>query len=179
MCHATMTHQTTTEEGTRSSEHWHTPVKRVLTFTLLILVAIACLWLALPSIFTGLLVVRFKRAVDRTIAASPSDPFYPSIYPISGVISRYDSSDHVLDALWLIARSADSTKEEIMSVEIALSLLAEDHYVYFLQEGHTEDDWRAAMRRFFDRWHPSPAPGNPTVSANFHAFEAEWRKKHP
>lgn len=66
-----------------------------------------------------------------------------------------------------------------MSAEIALSLLAEDYYVYFVQEGHPEEDWRDAMERFFDRWHPSPAPGNPTVSANFHAFEAEWRKKHP
>lgn len=175
-----MTHQTTTEEGDRSSEHWHTPAKRVLTFTLLILVAIAFLWLALPSIFTGLLVVRFKRAVDRTIAASsPSDPFYPSIRQISGVISRYDNPDHVLDSLWLISSSPKSTPEESLSADFALGCLAADDYPYFVQEGQTAKQWRDAMERFFDRWHPSPAPGNPTVSANFHAFEAEWRKKHP
>ncbi|MDP1587662.1 MAG: hypothetical protein Q8M07_07975 [Prosthecobacter sp.] len=130
------------------------------------------------SIHIQFLIYRIKHSVEWK-AEGPDDFDFSGVWTFCRQISPKDPPDYVLDALWKVSIAPTSSREEAVTAGLALGCLAADDYNYFVKEGQTEKDWRDAMERFFDRWHPAPAPGIPSVEANFRKFEAEWRQKHP
>jgi len=146
--------------------------------SLLVVVSLGLLgFLGWPELHTRLIMRRVRYVIQQNhlLDYRQSQP-----RPVFHAFVTFDPPEFILEALWRLASSSDSTATELDDVGLTLTALSiPGGYEYFMRPGETVDDWHQASADFFRRWTADPAPGNGTLTLGFHKLEADWRKAHP
>lgn len=146
--------------------------------SLLVVVSLGLLgYLGWPELHTRLIMYRVRLCTERTpmLGNTTRLPSASFIY-----FESFDPPNLILEALWRVVISPDSTPLERDDAALALTHLTwSGDYESFRRPDETPDDWHQASADFFRRWTADPAPGNGTLTLGFHKLEADWRKAHP